>query len=270
MKLSLVLPSLFPHALRRTIENLQATTRGVDYEVLVVAPFEVVGTNVVWIPEGNPRGGVAANIAAYERASGDLVVTLSDEIALADNWAEICLKMFHEREPPGRHFCLGLHLSSFVVGTVFGIYYPFYPMARMSTLRAVGGHFDPIYTAHFPDPDLALRIWQAGGRCERTEIPLVSQVPRPGSEAADPPTKTSRSAERDTATFVWRWAPIYGSGWKTGERGEYNIDIDAIFELLVGDECWVFLNDPIFKRLHRNYLRNAARWKIGGAGVPRS
>jgi len=64
VKLSLILPSLFPAAMRRTIENLHATTRGVDYEILAVTPFEVVGPNVRWIHEETPKGAVHAHIEA--------------------------------------------------------------------------------------------------------------------------------------------------------------------------------------------------------------
>ena len=48
---------------------------------------------------------------------------------------------------------------------------------------------------------------------------------------------------------------------------DFNLDVDAVFELVVGDGYSIFLNDPAFKRLHENYLRNAALWKIAGPGI---
>ena len=268
MKLSLVLPSLFPNALHRTIRNLQATTRGVDYEILAVTPFEVAEEGRVrWIREDDPRGNIAANAAGYARASGDMVVALADDAILVDNWAEISLKRFLAREGARAHFCLGLHQMNFVLGAAFGIYFPFFPVVRSSTIRTVGGYYDLVYAARYGDPDLALRIWKAGGRCERTDVPLISRVPREGSEAVDPPAKTGHSEKQDIATFAERWGSSYGRGWTFDSQGDFNLDIDAVFELVVGDECSIFVNDPIFKRLHENYLRNAALWKISGPGI---
>ncbi len=268
MKLSLVLPSLFPNALHRTIGNLRATTRGVDYEILAVTPFEVAEVGGVrWIREDESRGGVAAHTLAYSQMTGDILVALADDVLLVDNWAELCLKRFLAREAGRDHFCIGLHQTNFVVGAVCGIYFPFFAVVRASTLRVIGGHYDPAYVAHYADPDLALRIWKAGGRCERTDIPLISRVEREGEESIDSPAKTGRSEKRDIATFAERWRSTYGSGWRFESMEDFNLDVDAVFELVVGDECSIFVNDPIFKRLHENYLRNAALWKIAGPGI---
>lgn len=268
MKLSLVLPSIFPNALHRAIRNLQATTHGVDYEILAVAPFEVAEEGGVrWIREEAPRGGVAAHTLAYAQMTGDILVALADDVLLADNWAALCLKRFHEREGGRDHFCLGLHQSNFVVGAVCGIYFPFFAVLRSSTLRAIGGHYDPAYIAHYADPDLALRVWKAGGRCERTDVPLISRVAREGAESMDPPAKTGRSERQDIATFAGRWGSTYGRGWAFESMDDFNLDVDAVFELVVGDGCSIFLNDPVFKHLHDNYLRNAALWKIAGPGI---
>jgi hypothetical protein len=267
MKLSLVLPSLFPNAAHRAIANLRATTRGVDYEILAVTPFEISGPNIRWIREEAPRGVIPAHAAAYAAMTGDMLVALADDVILADNWAAAALATFREREAGRSHFCLGLHQTNFVLSTVFGIYFPFFAVIRRPTLAAIGGYYDPIFVAHYADPDLALRVWKAGGRCERTPIPLISRVDREGVEAVDPPVRSSASAERAKAVFAERWASTYGRGWSMAVREDFNIDIDAVFELVVGEDLSVFLNDPIFKTLHRNYAANVARWQVKGPGV---
>jgi hypothetical protein len=267
VKLSLILPSLFPAAMRRAIDNLHATTRDVDYEILAVTPFEVIGANVRWIREEEPRGVVRAHALALEQMSGDVVVALADDLIASDNWAATALDNLVRRESGGRPFCLGLHQTNFVVGTVFGIYYPFFVFIRKTILEATGGHHDPGFVAHYADPDQGLRIWKAGGRCERTDLPLVARVPRPGREDVDPPAKSSAAFQRDMTTFVDRWGPVYGKGWETVSGRDFNLDIDVLFETVVGEEFSIFLNDPIFKRLHERYGRNAARMKLRGAGI---
>ncbi len=267
MKLSLILPSLFPAAIQRTIDNLQATTRGVDYEILAVTPFEVGGPNVRWIREEAPKGAVRAHIAAYESMSGDILVALSDDVILADNWAAIALANLERREVAGTPFGLGLHQTNFISGTVFGIYFPFFIVVRKVVLDVVGYYTDPEYIAYLADADLGLRIWHAGGRCERTELPLISRVPRPGKEDVDPATKSSTAQVKDVRRFTERWAPIYGRGWPIADLNDFNLDIDALFEVVVGNDYSIFLNDPVFKRLYANYGRNAAHWNLSGPGV---
>lgn len=268
MKLSLILPSLFPAAMRRTIDNLHATTRGVDYEILAVTPFEVTGPNVRWIREEAPKGAVHAHIMAHERMSGDILVALSDDVLLADNWAQIALANLESRSRPSIPFGLGLHQSNFILGTVFGIYYPFFIVVRKAVLDAIGCYNDGTYVAHFADVDLGLRIWHAGGRCERTDLPLISRVPRQGREDVDPVTKSSNALViQDTRHFTGRWAQIYGRGWPIESYEDFNLDVDALFEAVVGEDWSIFLNDPVFKRLLANYGRNAARWNLSGPGI---
>lgn len=258
MKLSLVLPSLFPNAFKRTVDNIVATTRGVDYEILAVTPFEAAGANVRWIREDTPRGVIPAHAKAYEHMAGDVLVALSDDALLVDAWADGALASLVEQERHAAFVCLGLHQTNLIVGTVFGIYYPFYAVARKSVLQHVGGHFDPAYSAHLADPDLGLRIWRAGGRCARTEWPLISRVAREGSESVNPPARTGANWPRDLATFSGRWASVYGQGWDMTSLRGFNLDVDALFELTVGQGRSIYFNDPLFSRLHANYQANLA------------
>lgn len=261
MKLSLVLPSIFPNAFKRTLDKIVATTRNVDYEVLAVTPFEVAGANVRWIREDTPKGVIHAHATAYEHMAGDILVALSDDALLVDAWADGALASLIEQETHSASVCLGLHQTNLIVGTVFGIYYPFYAVIRKQVLERVGGYYDPAYIAHFADPDLALRVWRGGGRCVRTEWPLIERVPRQGGESVDPPAKSGTTRQRDLATFVARWGTVYGQGWDTSAVGGFNIDVDALFELTVGRGRSIFFNDPLFARLHANYSANVALLK---------
>ena len=80
MKLSLTLPTLFPGPAARIIENVRATVRDLDYEIIVVGPFEVSGPEIRWIREEAPRGVGAAHTTACQSAIGDVVFPLVDDI----------------------------------------------------------------------------------------------------------------------------------------------------------------------------------------------
>src|SRR5438445_2885725 len=64
-KLSIILPSVFHGDVAATIKSFEENTKSLDYEIVVVSPFEVARPRVVWVPERNPRGNVAANVEAF-------------------------------------------------------------------------------------------------------------------------------------------------------------------------------------------------------------
>ncbi len=80
MKLSLTLPTLFPEPATRIIENVRATVRDLDYEIIVVGPFDMSGPDIRSIREETPAGAAAAHMTAYEHATGDLILPQFDDL----------------------------------------------------------------------------------------------------------------------------------------------------------------------------------------------
>ena len=70
MKLSLTLPSLFPEPAMRAIENVRATVRDIDYEIVVVSPFEVSGPDIRWVKEETLLSGIVASDATLIERDG--------------------------------------------------------------------------------------------------------------------------------------------------------------------------------------------------------
>jgi hypothetical protein len=262
MKLSMTLPSLFPGPAMRVIENVRETVRGIDYEILLVGPTEIAGPNVRWIKEETPRGIPAAHEAAFLSATGDVVFPLADDIELKPGWASAGLEALLKFER-GRPYAVGIGQTNQIVGTVFGIYYPFFPMVRRSTLDAVGGFFLPRYRQGFVDPDLALRIWSIGGACGFTEGAFIDRISRgldPSATTALEKLEASKAAlaDADTETFVRHWGARYGQGWTTDHYTDFNIDVDPIFRMFVADGNTIYVNNALFAAAHRRYLRNRA------------
>ena len=182
-KISITIPSLYPDALGRTMDNIEDVTTG-DYEVIVVSPFRFERENVVWVEETERKGCAAAHHIAAKAATGDFLVAFADDHVFVDGWDAVAIENFRRRESVflqrGGHssfepapFCLGLrHTYPQHVGTEFGITYPYFPLLRRSAVDRVGW-IGPDYRSGFGDSDLGMRVWEAGGRVEFSEEGLI-------------------------------------------------------------------------------------------------
>ena len=223
MKISVTLPSIHEEALSQTLDNLEHATTTHEIEVLVVSPFSVKRDQVVWIEEREATGCVAGHAAAAARATGDLITAWTDDHDYAPGWDERAVENFLDREGKGpQPFSLGLRQVSATprVGTVFGIYYPYFPVMRRAAISKVGGWFDAKrYTHGFSDPDLGLRVWFNGGRCEWADEMTV--IPRPENDSR---RSSVPDYFNDIQPFVDRWAPIYGRGHDLSNMRSWNVD----------------------------------------------
>jgi Glycosyl transferase family 2 len=253
MKISIVVPSVFEDDAVHTLQNIEAMTRAVDYEVVVVSTFEMRGPRVKWVQETERRGYTAAQRLAFQHATGDLVVAFSDDQRFLKHWDEHLLRNFTDRERGQRLFCLGLRHDALHVGTTFGMYYPYIPVARRACFEAVD-YFSADFQHHFVDPDLGLRIWEAGGRCEFSQRPLIrvaeSDATRSGS------SRKETSLDSDLRTYLGKWGDKFGRGWPTALVTDFNIDVDPLLQLVVASEFTVTFNHPLFKSLYDNYRQN--------------
>ena len=258
-KLSVILPSVYPDDVATTIKSFEENTKSLDYEIVVVSPFEVARPRVVWVPEENPRGNVAANSEAFRHVSGDFVLAMADDTAVRPGWDDLAMKNFLDRERDHKYFALGLHQSTRVVNTIFGIYFPVFPLVRKATLDALG-FFSEDYVAHFGDGDLAFRIWDAGGRCEFSREPLIKHMNL--LYRSDDATKKWTSIERDREVFARKWGPKYGQGWDTSHLRGFNIDVDAAMQLVFVRDHSIWFNDPLFKDLCDNFQANIQKCRL--------
>jgi hypothetical protein len=158
----------------------------------------------------------------------------ADDHLFVDGWDVLALENFFRRETVLQEsepeyllpFVLGLRQIQSGpdvggrIGTIFGKYYPYFPLARMSDVRAVGGWFSAEYKHGWGDPDFALRVYTAAGTCEWADVPTI-QVNIEEDQARHGP-KTVQS--NDVNRFLAKWGPTYGKGWPTDLRG-FNRDL---------------------------------------------
>jgi hypothetical protein len=221
MRISVTLPSLHPRALDRSLRNVLGASRG-DLEVAVVSPMRppVIDPRVRWVRECDPRGPNAAHALAFAEVTGDLVLGWVDDHLLLDGWDEIVKREFLARES-NNTLLYGLRqFDPFSrVGTVFGLYYPYFPCMRASAARAIGW-FDGAYKRGFADCDLAMRVLDAGGVAEWSDVPLVIR-----HEDDERKGDAVSCAEGDMELFLERWKLKYGHGWRTDTLRDFNRDV---------------------------------------------
>lgn len=231
-EVSIILPSLRPDLLEVTLRHVFAHTKGVDFEVVVVSPFRIEGTRIRHVLETEARGSVHAQGEGYRHARGGIIVNLVDDHLPRPGWLDGAAAFLAEKEKAHFPFAAGLHRHDRpFFGTVYGLYYPYFPVMTRRSVEAAGGwHGGGGYVAHFSDPDLGMRVWSHGGRCEL--------LPGPGIVAnadEDPATQSPyklRTLEADFRTFMDRYHPAYGAGFLPEWR---NVNFDYHISELHGN-----------------------------------
>lgn len=235
----------------RALKNIGDACR-CDYEIILVSPFEPpkeYADKIVWIEEkpGTGNGCNAGHAQAFAHMTGEFVCAWVDDHLFCDGAFNLAIPEYEERERafhakrPDAPFVLGLrHVWPRHVGTQFGIYYPYFPLARRSALERVGW-YDPQYKKGFADGDLAFRVWAAGGRCEWSSHGLICVT-------EDDSRKEGVIFEpEDMELFIKRWAPEHGRGWNTDDLRGFNMDVvPENFPAFVKDNS-IYVNKPTYR-----------------------
>lgn len=241
MRISISLPSLYEHSLNRTINNLWTATHEADLQILVVSPFAISEVQsdhhtVTWVRDTKQDGCNSAHNLASHHADGDFMFAWADDHMFIDGWDTLALENFYRRENEWRTahpssavngpFVLGLRQIQSGpdvggrVGTIFGKYYPYFPLARMDDVKRVGGWFSAEFKHGWGDPDFALRVMEARGKCEWADQPSIEVNIEEDQSRHGPKTVQSP----DVFHFLQKWKDKFGYGWPTDLRG-FNRDV---------------------------------------------
>jgi predicted Zn-dependent protease len=215
-RLSVVLPTLRPALLASLLPWLARAAGEYEHEVVVVSPRPVEGPNVRWIEEKVRRGGPSAQSEAYAHATGDVIILGTDDTMPVPRAYALAAERAIAGAAGGVPFATGLRWmvnnAYDIAGTVYGYYYPYLPVMTRRSVERAGGWIGGGYAANWADADLALRVWQAGGRCALCRSALVRSHPfDPMLEQAT--GKASPTLHADFRRFDERWRPVFGAGW---------------------------------------------------------
>lgn len=212
-EISVLLPSLRPHAVSRVVRELSLTNSNVNYEIIVVSPFHVEGEKVFHVTEKERKGVMHAINEAYKYASGEYIVIWSDDAYPENNCLQYMLDFIKSRDIP---FVAGFRQKD-VKGkelqqwSVYGKLYVGWLCTSKKTIDAVGDLFSPIFKNYWADPDLSLRVWSMGGEvavCRNAWVKIEQIVDQVKLNNLD------SSFDDDTKAFFDRWHDKLGHNTK--------------------------------------------------------
>ncbi len=264
MKVSFILPSLFPRLAEPAIGRITQVMQGLDFEIVVSSPVNPDRPHVLWVPDPSPAGNCPANARAFAAASGDIIVYISDDVLLTHEWRDRTLPYFIDRTREDPLLLGGFYAHPTRVGTIFGRYYPWFGIGLRKSIIDLGGFFNEGYVAHWGDCDLALRFWEAGGRCEimpGNALEILSRNPNEMTDdriVIDEPeaaTKQTKKAQ-DLNLLRSRWQNSLGKGWKMELLRDFNHDLEPELLAVFCANQTVFWPDPMFGEIVKTYYRN--------------
>jgi glycosyltransferase involved in cell wall biosynthesis len=226
MKVSVLVPTLFPDLARAAIEDLRPQLTELDHEFVVVSPTEIAGERIVWVREENPQGSIVAGNRAFAAASGDVVLVAGDDVRFSKGAIGEALTVFAEPARPTPLAVTFPHRLRALdcVWVVFGRLFPtIFAFGRADAEKA-GGYLDPGYRTGCADPDLGLRIWAAGGQVRRARAHVRFLDDRQGH--GESPQKTNAVIEKDVARFAAIWRPKFDPIWGEND-GDFILQLAA-------------------------------------------
>lgn len=195
------------------IASIRASSPGIEFEIVVVSPHLFSGDKIVHVDEADRKGSAHAQAAGYAACRGDIIVTFSDDHLATLGWLDTIESKVAAMEHQFFPLAVGFSRAGYPwFGTTFGLFYPYFPIMSRRSVVAVDGWISPEYRAHFADADLAMRVWQHGGRCELCfdSFALVNPCHR---QFADSPLKGASSFQRDADLFVEKYYARFGNGF---------------------------------------------------------
>jgi hypothetical protein len=209
-EISILLPSLRFNALAKSISEFDNTNSDVDYEIVVVSPFEVEGIKTVWVPEIGRLGTILAEKIALRKARGEYIVYFSDDVSPTKDCLKNMLEFMKQHKDP--------FIGAFKMATSygkeigpFGAYnklYACYGCLSKNTIELLNGYLSTDFQYSWADIDLSLRCWEANGSVEICQDAVV--IPR---QIEDEVYKSHRHTfQEDFEVFLKKWHDKLGQG----------------------------------------------------------
>lgn len=226
---SIIMPALRPQMVEQTLKRIYATPSSIKYEIVIVSPEHFSGPNIVYVHEETPRGNGVAHLMGAQAAHGDFFLCMTDDMLPEPGWLDGVAERLTEKERRYFPFAAGFntpgHGPGF--GTVYGLYYPYFPVASRRSVEAAGGWFGiSAYKSQWIDPDFGMRVWHAGGRCE---ILLDNRiVPNPSEDPETFSPHRHAAFWHDFTVFYTTWHAHYGAPFMPGMPGHTDEEVGRI------------------------------------------
>jgi GT2 family glycosyltransferase len=213
-EISILFPSLREKLAIKRLSEWEATNFDVDFEVILVSPFEVQGGKITWIKDVPPfRGSVQATNQACNIAQGKYVIYMSDDVKPTKKCLQNMINFMNEQKT---HPFLGafkmINSNGKAIGP-FGVYNRFYScygcISKDDLMSLNGILFKPQFKYSWADCDLSLRVWNKQGEVKICNDAIV--IPE---QENDDIYKEHRKLywKQDVNTFLDIWHSRLGKG----------------------------------------------------------
>lgn len=203
MKVSFLLPTLFPSLAERMISSIR---RGgyPDYEIVVCSPFPVNSERVIWSEDKDQLGGDPALRQAFNASTGDIIMAAPDDHYLGDGAIAKAVKEF--KQHPEDLW----DLRSDWTPRAFGRLFAPYPMCHRQLVLEAWQFFYP-YIQHCGDIAFSMQAWRMGRTVRQVSERLLFMGDRMGYGEAS--GKTSNFNYRFGVCRLFQDFPEYSRGW---------------------------------------------------------
>lgn len=235
--ISVILGSIRPSQLAQCLASIHNYTKDIDYEVVIVSPFDIEPhPNVVHIKEVEPKGYYKAVACGFERAKGQYIIHIADDNRATPHWAAnmIAFMRPHDDEIFEGSFChFDVRGERAEQGHYGKLIAPFICI-RKDKAEQIGGLMDCYYKSFCGDPDLSLRVWHSGGRVETCPNAWVYH-----HDCDDElyEIRYDKYFNHDLQAFIRRWYPIFARLDDTPLGHEQPLGEQPSFTELPPEEC---------------------------------
>jgi len=169
----------------------------VEFETIIISPFKPIHCDT-WVKEEEPEGTVRAINRGFAAALGEWVVVFCDEVMPRQGWADNMLRVMRHHPQGMGAFSVVPHFDFKYFGKEFS---PFMFIRRERAIE-LGGLLDPAYHAFYADPDLSMRLYEAGGQVIHVNESVLEFYNVHDHNHA---MNVSRYLKQDRETFQKRW-----------------------------------------------------------------
>lgn len=214
-EISILLPSLRPEAVKQRIKEFAQTNSDVDYEIIVVSPFEIEkGEKVRWlkVDYNSSIGSVGATQLAYLFSESDFVMYFSDKVFPTKNCLKEMLKFVYYKINPFIGAFKMVRPNGEEIGAFkcYNKLYACYGCMSKETIKLMGKFFDVKFNHNWADIDISLRCWEAGGRVEVCQTAIVKPIQHHQDDIYKKHRK--KTWNEDVEYFLNKWHDKLGKG----------------------------------------------------------
>lgn len=225
IKLSIILPSLRENNLNKCLKCIYSNSF-TNYEVIVVGNFEPLfllggwwnqtNLNIKFIDDDKCIGTTYAIQRGFEKATGEYIVTLSDDALVCPHWDDHMIA-FLEKQPTNKivlgNFRVYDHTGEMPKIGYYNRQFSMFPILKKSDIEKLGIYYSTEYNAFYSDPDLGMRVSEANGLIANCNTAIIYHIFNPDEGWLQ---RKENYMQRDEELFKSKWSHL--GEWKGCEK----------------------------------------------------